>query len=99
MKKILALVLVAFAITFSGCKNEKIEAAIQYVAKSAPEGEGNAITGYRTITIKNLGKWNISFIGLHRVGNKVYADSFVAEGMFTRYEGAPFVYEIDPSAL
>lgn len=87
-------VFLSAAIALSGCKNEKVEAAIQYVAKSAPEGEGNAITGYRTITIKNLGKWNISFIGLYRVGNVVYADSFVAEGMFTRYEGAPFVYEI-----
>lgn len=92
MKTIASILLLSFALLFTGCDNSKIEKSIDYLAAIAPEGAENAVDGYRTLTVKNVGKWDIHFAGLYKENGYVYAQSFRAEGMWSRYEGAPFAY-------
>lgn len=94
VKLLLTVLLSAFAFTLTGCNEGKVEKAIGYIAALAPEGEENAVDGHRILTIKNVGKWNVHFVGLYKEDGYVYADSFSAEGMWTRYEGAPFAWKI-----
>lgn len=95
MKKILAAIIIAALLSGCATTEKKIQAAVKVVAVMAPEGEENAVDGYRKATVKNVGKWQVHFIGLHRDGNILKARSFDIEGMWTRYEGAPFARPIE----
>lgn len=95
MKKILAII--AIAAFLSGCASmeKKIQAIVTVVAPMASEGKENAVDGYRQATIKNVGKWRVDFKGLYLDGKILRAQSFDIEGMWTRYEGAPFAWPIE----
>ena len=78
----------------SGCNTQKIDKIVSTASYVAPVGEENAVDGYRTLTVKNVGKWNVRFIGLYKEAGVLYATSFEIEGMWTRYDGAPFAWPI-----
>lgn len=101
MMKLLAIL--AIAALLSGClttrstsdiKRIKIDSIVAYLAVMAPEGKDSAIDGYRIVTLKNVGKWQVHFLGLYRDEDILRARSFDVEGMLSRYEGAPFAHPI-----
>jgi hypothetical protein len=81
-------------LSLTGCKTDKIDQIVATVSFVAPSGKENAVDGYRNLVIKNVGKWNVRFIGLYKEEGILYATSFEIEGMWTRYDGAPFAWPI-----
>ena len=94
MKKLILTIIASSFLILGGCKTQKIDAVVKYAANLAPQGEEQAVDGWRIATIKNVGKVSVKFIGLYQEDGVIYAKSFVVEGVFTRYEGAPFAIAI-----
>lgn len=86
--------LILSAMLLGGCLQSRIDELVSVLAVLAPEGEDNAIDGYRTFAIKPGVKYSVYFVDMYREDNVLHASSFVAEGMLTRYSGAPFAWKI-----
>ena len=95
MKALSILSIAVLSFGFTGCNDTKVEKAIEYLYQTAPEGRDNAVTGYRIVTIKNVGKYSVHFTNLYKEEGAIHADTFLLEGMFTRYEGAPLNLEVE----
>lgn len=97
------ILLVIALLSLGGCStlqkrmeraDSRIEDLVTYLSWIAPEGEDDAIDGYRQFTLKNVGKVRVDFKGMYQEDGFLKVKEIHFDGHFTEYSGSPFAWKL-----